>query len=164
MNIIEATRLSRLQKEQIRSLWNREYPGDIMLESPAALEAYLSKLEDHRHLLLCDTDENIRGWYFDFIRDNTRNFAMIIDHSLQGRGYGRRLLNKGRSGLRSLQGWVVTASDYLKANGQVYRSPLGFYLKNGFRLCEGETQETKALKTVKIRWSQPARRAAERSL
>lgn len=152
MNFLETRILSYDQKEQIRSLWNREYPISIQLKAPKNFEDYLSKLEDHYHILVLDNNEQIIGWFFDFIRGKERWFAMIVDSNYQGKGLGSELLKRGQSRHVILNGWISDSPDHKKANGETYRLPNRFYTKNGFEIFPEVRLETPALNSIKIQW------------
>ena len=89
------------------------------------LENYISQL---KYTPL--QEEKIKGWYFDFNRDSEKWFAMILDASIQGQGFGRQILNQAKEKESELNGWVIDHNNDLKANGEYYKSPIGFYLKN----------------------------------
>jgi hypothetical protein len=151
MKLLELEHLDPYQKEAVRELWNEEYPKSLVLETTQNLDDYLYKLKDQKHLLLFDEDENVMGWFFGFIRDNERWFAIIVKSSKHNMGCGTLLLEKAKSLYTELNGWVITDATHTKRDGSYYLSPLGFYLKNGFSFLENETVETDKMKAVKIR-------------
>jgi GNAT superfamily N-acetyltransferase len=112
---------------------------------------YLDALLNQKHFLLI-TDEQAVGWAFSFVRDSERWFAMILAEQVQGKGYGTKLLTKLLDAETRLNGWVIDNQSYFKPNGEPYRSPLQFYLKNGFRTLETTRLETPKLSAVKIVW------------
>ena len=81
--------LSESEKEAIRILWNSEYPHVIQHKNKEHFEEYLSQLKNKKHTLIIKNNE-VLGWYCDFIRKNELWFAMIIDAKLQGFGEGRQ--------------------------------------------------------------------------
>lgn len=153
MKFLERNTLSQIEKEQIIELWNREYPQNLRFEKPEQFEAYLNGLEDQYHILIVDENENIIGWYFDFIREEERWFAAIIASEFQGIGLGAKLLNLAREQRKELNGWVIPSADYVKYNGSPYRSPLEFYKKNGFEIYNDVKLETDKISAIKIKWS-----------
>ena len=106
--------LNKTQKEQLRILWNREYPVNIAHHNLQDFESYLEDLSDQRHILIADHYKMVKGWYFDFLREHERWFAMIIDTEIQRKGYGSSLLKEAKKNNVELNGWVVNASDYKK--------------------------------------------------
>ena len=152
MELIRTNKLSENWKLQILQLWNNEYPEKLNYKSVGAFEAYLENLVAPFHILLVDTDKNLKGWYFDFIREDEKWFAIIIDSSLQGDGYGTRLLNLAKEKEPVLNGWVIDRNEGVKYNGKPYRSPLEFYLKNGFQTIPEIRLELATLSAVKIQW------------
>lgn len=71
---------------------------------------------------------------------------------MQGDGYGTRLLNLAKEKEPVLNGWVIDRNEGVKYNGKPYRSPLEFYLKNGFQTIPGIRLELATLSAVKIQW------------
>lgn len=94
----------------------------------------------------------VKGWYFEFDRDNARWFAMLLDQSIKNKGWGSRMLAKAKSTAKELSGWVIDHDRYHKANGETYKSPLGFYIKNGFKIVNDQRLETHKISAVKIIW------------
>ncbi len=151
MKIINVEVLSKQQKSQILAIWNNEYPKRLNYQTLADFEAYLQKLEDQHHILVIDESEKVWGWYFHFMRDGERWFAIILDSKLQGQGFGTHILNLAKFIEPTFNGWVMDKND-LKQNGEVYKSPLEFYLKNGFKLLPDVRLEIPQMSAVKIRW------------
>lgn len=149
----QTQKLSKIQKEQIFNIWNSEYPTGISYSNLSEFDNYLDGLADKVHVLMLDDDHRVVGWLTHFNRADERWFAMILDPSLQGKGYGSKLLSFAKNVNPKLSGWVVDHSDYTKADGSPYESPLSFYLKNGFELRKEDRLEIKNLSTVKIQWS-----------
>ncbi len=153
MKFLERNTLSQTEKEQIIKLWNREYPLNLRYEKPEQFEAYLSNLQDQNHILIVGENDQIIGWYFDFIRENERWFAAIIDSAFQRRGLGTKLLGLARKRTKELNGWVIPSEDYVKYDGASYKSPLKFYRKNGFEVYDEIKLETDKIRAIKIKWS-----------
>ena len=78
---------------------------------------------------------------------------MIIDSGMQGQKIGTSLLSKAKSEYPELYGWVVDHSKYKRVNGYIYRSPIDFYLKNGFQIIKNSRHEEDDLSVIKIYWS-----------
>ena len=87
-----------------------------------------------------------------FTRDSSRWFAMIVDSSAQGKGYGTQLLNVAKAIEPELNGWATAHNRYTKSNGEPYLSPLNFYRKNGFTILENVRFTSEKLFAVKIQW------------
>lgn len=153
MKIIKQEELSLEQKEAVIKIWNNEYPKSVMHVTTASFDDYLNKLKDKTHFLLLDDLRNIVGWAVLFERDNGRWFALLIDTRVQGKGYGTALLAKLKESERVLNGWVIDANDVPKTSGELYRSPLNFYIKNGFNVYPGERFESDAMSALKIQWT-----------
>ena len=154
MRIISTKSLTDTQKVQILEIWNKEYPERLVYKTLSDFEAYLEKLADQQHILVIDDNERVYGWYFHFIREEERWFAIILDSDLQGQGFGTRILDLAKEMEPVLNGWVMDKND-LKKNGEIYPSPLQFYLKNGFELLSETRLETDRMSAVKIRWKKP---------
>ncbi|MCH4824394.1 GNAT family N-acetyltransferase [Gramella lutea] len=144
--------LSLEQKKEILDLWNNEYPLNLNYQDISQLEDYLEKLKDQHHLLLLDENDKIKGWYSDFIREGERWFLAILDHKFQGRKFGRKMLEMAMESNCVLNGWIIPNDDYLKSNGEFYKSPIGFYQKIGFQILENIKLETEKIRAVKIQW------------
>ncbi len=152
MNYVSTQILTTLQKQQIIDLWNESYPAAIRHENLESFDNYLAKLTGHNHILLLDKQDVVKAWFFDFIRENDRWFAMIVSPELQGKGIGSRLLYLGKAFSEELNGWTVYDTAYKKANGQPYRSPVEFYIKNGFQIHPEIVWETPVMNSIKITW------------
>lgn len=143
--------LSPKEKKDIFLLWNDEYPATLHYKDIQELQNYLDSLKDHFHLLLIAEDGRVKGWYFDFIRDQQRWFATILGHELQRKGFGSRLLDMAKEKRPELHGWVIT-ENCKKSNGNFYLSPLDFYKKNKFTVRKEIQLKTKIISAVKIEW------------
>jgi ribosomal protein S18 acetylase RimI-like enzyme len=152
MKIITTNSLDNLQKKVIFELWNAEYPKNLTHRNLDDFENYLNALTNQHHILLIDKNDTIKGWYFDFERNNEKWFAMILATEIHGRGFGTLLLNEGKKRESLINGWVIDKTDYLKQNGNYYKSPVRFYLKNGFQLLHEIRLELEHLSAVKISW------------
>ena len=133
-------------------MWNNEYPEKLNYRNLTDFEDYLKHLTQQSHIIMVDENQNIKGWYFDFIRENEKWFALILDAKLQGKGLGRKMLNLAKEKESELSGWVIDRSNDKKQNGEFYESPLSFYLKNGFELLVKNRLENEKISAVKIKW------------
>ena len=152
MQFIKTLKLSKSQKQEICDLWNNEYPEKLNYRNLADFENYLKNLSIQSHIIMVDKDQNIKGWYFDFIRENEKWFAIILDSKFQGKGLGKKMLNLVKEKESELNGWVIDHSNDKKQNGEIYESPLSFYLKNGFEILMKNRLENEKISAVKIKW------------
>jgi len=141
-----------VQKQSIVRLWNAEYPANLQHSGTESFNEYLSKLGEPEHYLLTDDEEQIKGWLACFDRDGERWFVTIVDTSEQRKGYGSALLSEVKKYETEINGWVMDKNEAVKADGAVYRSPVGFYLKNDFEILKEIRLENETMSAVKIRW------------
>lgn len=144
--------LSESEKDEIIMLWNNEYPEELSYRSREEFDIYLKNLSEQFHILLTDTDKKIIGWYFSFKRDNEKWFAVILDSTVHGKGLGTKLLDLAKQQESELSAWVIDHNRSKKKSGEVYRSPLNFYLRNGFEKLTTDRLESDKISAVKIRW------------
>jgi GNAT superfamily N-acetyltransferase len=145
--------LNNEQLKQIMILWNKEYPEQLAYQELSEFRSYLAGLVNTTHYLLADDHGLIKAWAFTFTRQAGRWFAIILDDSVQYQGYGTTLLNTLKTKEEKLYGWVTDHNRYLKKDQTNYRSPLDFYLKNDFTICDHVRLETDNLSAVKIQWT-----------
>lgn len=153
MRIIKSKNLNSEQKQEIFKLWNKEYPVNLEYNDISEFEDYLSKLKDQNHLLLIDENDRVKGWYFDFLRDNERWFVAILDSNTQGMKFGTKLMELAKRDNEELNGWVIHSSTYIKANGEAYLSPIEFYKKHGFNVLDKIELKNDQINAIKIKWS-----------
>lgn len=153
MKFLKTSQLDPDQKRQLLRLWNNEYPRDLKYDDISELDEYLDKLEDLNHILLVNENDQIKGWYADFIRDDEKFFLAIVDSELQGKGYGCDIIEIAKTENKELNGWIIETEDYLKVNGQPYRSPMAFYRKLGFQVIGNIRLQTEKINAVRIRWA-----------
>lgn len=116
-------------------------------------ELYLNGLSNTIHYLLRDDSNKINGWVFTFLRENENWFAVILDTQIQGKGNGSFLINELKKNNDSLNGWVIDQENELKKNNEYYKSPMPFYIKNGFTVCSEIRIENEKMSGVKINWT-----------
>ena len=153
MRIIKTKNLPLEQKVQIFKLWNKEYPKNLQYNNISELDDYLNKLEDQNHILIVDEKNKIKGWYSDFIRENERWFLAILDSEIQGKKYGTQIIELAKEENEKLNGWVINSDSYIKANGEIYKSPVEFYRKNGFNIFDQTHLKTDKISAIKVQWS-----------
>lgn len=152
MKIVSKSDLSIQQKETVCQLWNAEYPEKLAYNSISEFENYLNKLSDVTHYLLQDELDEIQGWAITFTRENEKWFAIIVNSKIQNKGFGTQLLNHLKTIESKLSGWVIDHNNDSKLNGATYVSPLPFYLKNRFTVCNEIRIESEKISAVKIVW------------
>lgn len=152
MEIIEKEVLSLEEKEKLFNLWNNEYPEKINYKNIEEFDLYLNGLSNAKHYLLIDDTKEIKGWTFIFFRDNEDWFAIIVDNQIQGRGNGSLLLDELKKRRNNLNAWVVDHENDTKQNNEPYKSPLLFYIKNGFTICKETRLDNEKISAVKINW------------
>jgi len=152
VEFIKLKELSKTNKEEVLNLWNNEYPEKLSYKTLQDFESYLENLAEQSHILMINDKQELKGWYFDFMRENEKWFAIILDSKLHGKGLGTRILHMAKEKENVLCGWVIDHDSYRKKNGEIYRSPIEFYLKNGFKRLEKIRLELEIISAVKIKW------------
>lgn len=148
----ELKNLNKDQKRQVMDLWNNEYPSKVIHSSVTEFEHYLQDLVDQHHIILSDDNGNVKGWLVYFIRNSERWFAMILDASIQRKGWGSKFLDLAKEYNSELNGWIIDNDNELKQNGEPYKSPVEFYKKNGFQILFKTTFTFDDLTGIKIAW------------
>lgn len=156
MKLLRCSSLSKTDKLEILKLWNNEYPEKLSYNSKNEFNEYLDNLTEQSHILIIDSNKKIKGWYFDFKRNNEKWFAIILDEKIQGKGIGTKILELVKQKETELNGWVIDHPMEKKKNGDFYRSPLNFYLKNGFEKLTSNRLELDKISAVKIKWTNKA--------
>lgn len=134
-------------------LWNNEYPVYLNYKSISDFELYLNDINIITHILIDDLDNNqIVGWLFIFERDNENWFGIIIDSKMHNKGLGTKLLNIAKNKSSELNGWVIEHNEDVKSNGEKYKSPVNFYIKNDFEVLPDIRLNLEFFKVVKINW------------
>jgi len=152
MKIVEKGILSLEEKLVLRELWNNEYSVRLHLKTIEDFELYLAGLSNTKHYLLFDDLDKIIGWTFTFLRENENWFAIILDNQIQGKGNGSLLINELKKNNDILNGWVTDHENEVKQNKEIYKSPMAFYLKNGFTILPETRIENEKMSAVKINW------------
>ncbi len=154
MKIIKQEILSLEEKEVLREIWNNEYLAKLHLKTPEDFNLYLNGISNTKHYLLIDDSDKIIGWAFTFLRDGENWFAIIVDSKIQGRGNGTFLINEIKKNNTNLNGWVIDQENEVKQNEEIYKSPIPFYIKNGFEVLPDIRIENEKMSGVKIYWKQ----------
>lgn len=153
MKWVKCTVLSKLEKRELLELWNTEYPEKLQFQTVLDFDSYLNNLTELSHFLLIDPNRRVKGWYFNFKRENEKWFAILLNTEIQGRGMGSQIINRAKEQEKQLNGWVIDHGSDKKRNGELYKSPIEFYMKNGFNKVPTERLELDKISAVKIQWT-----------
>lgn len=151
MQITKSDTLSEKQKEDIIQLWNDEYPEALALAGLEAFDIYLNTLSEKQHLTITH-EGKVVGWLIYFVRDGEQCFAMLLDSSLQGKGLGSKLLSEAKEYTTELIGWVIDTDQHKRSDGGNYRSPIGFYEKNGFEVLPNIKTTKSNIEGIRVKW------------
>ena len=146
------TTLTPVQKNQISGIWNNEYPKSLNFSDSKGFDDYLATLSEPIHYLLENESGKVLAWACIFIRNSEKWFAIILDEKIHGQGKGTELLTSLKADETVLNAWVIDKEEAIRLNGKIYKSPLNFYLKNGFVLCTETRLENEKMSAVKIIW------------
>ncbi len=152
MKIIKTRKLTEVQFFQINQLWNHEYPARLK----DRFQTLLEDVSECNHYIIEDNCHNVLAWAVYFEKDGEVRFSIIVDSKQQGKGIGTLLITRLKEDLSKFYGWVVDRDDDKKVDGQDYKSPLLFYVKNGFEILHDQRIDNELLNAVKIRraWGQ----------
>lgn len=150
--LLTTTSLTPAQKTRISTIWNDEYPKSLNFFDSNGFDNYLAGLSELVHYLLENESGDILAWACKFIRDDEKWFAIILDEKIHGQGKGTELLNALKEDETVLNAWVIDKEEAKKTNGEIYKSPLNFYLKNGFVVYPEIRLENEKMSAVKISW------------
>jgi hypothetical protein len=152
MKIVSKFDLTNKEKDQIYNLWNTEYPEKLSFKSPIEFDNYLNNLSNVIHYTVQDEFGLIQAWAITFIRENEKWFAIIINSNFHRKGIGTQILNLLKSLEINLSGWVIDHNRDLKLDGTSYLSPIDFYMKNGFSICNDIRIKSEKISALKIVW------------
>lgn len=147
--IIKTHHLTDHQFHQINQLWNDEYPLKLKDRFGILLEG----VEHYHHYLIEDEDKNILAWAVEFEKDNETRFSIIVNAKQQGKGLGSQLIKRLKEDLEEFYGWAIDHDNDKKENGENYRSPLPFYIEQGFEIMNDTRIDNDMLKALKIKMS-----------
>ncbi|MDO5980246.1 GNAT family N-acetyltransferase [Flavivirga spongiicola] len=149
--VIEKTnQLNTFQKKEILKIWNHEYPNSLVHKTIKDFEAYLDGLGNLEHFVI-KLDHQISGWLSTYIKDSKKWFVIIIKSEHQRKGIASQLIEMVTQHTTELYGWVIDTDNYVKQNGEKYKSPIKFYKKLGFKVTN-DRLENKKISAVKIKW------------
>lgn len=149
MIIYRSTQLNDQQKAQIHRLWNEEYPINLN----GRFSILLNETNNHRHFHIQNKENEIIAWSVLFENDGQERFSIIVSSKSKGLGYGKLLLDEMKKAVPEFNGWVIDHENDLLISGEKYRSPIDFYIKNGFEVLHEERLETPIISCVKVKWS-----------
>lgn len=154
VEIIQVLELNKAQKNHIFKLRNQESPVNLVYPTLNYFESYLDMYSKGNpiHLLIYNESRELVGWLFLYDKYGERWFVLVLDQKIQGQGYGSQLLNRAKSYGQDLAGWVIDHGNDVLTNGEPYKAPTGFYLKNGFQILNDLRLENDKLSAVKILW------------
>lgn len=152
MHLIEKEILSTGDKIQILRIWNNEYPKSLVFPDASGFDTYLTTLLNQKHYLFQQENSIIQAWACKFTRDNEKWFVIILDESIQGKKKGTEILNAIKENENALNAWVNDKENDIKRNGEIYKCPLAFYLKNDFKVCPEIRLKNEKISAVKIVW------------
>jgi len=149
MLISKTSTLTPKHESQIDLLWNKEYPIKLKDRFKLLLEG----VEYFQHYYITNSDEEVIAWAVVFEKDEEIRFSIIVDSDYQGEGLGKHLVKKLVEDHHEFYGWVIDHDNDLKIDGNNYRSPLPFYIKQGFEVLNDIRIDNEMLSAVKIKWS-----------
>lgn len=152
MKLIENNFLNKEEKNQILKIWNNEYPKTLFFNNIKEFDNYLSSLSEPNHYILKNGSNEVLAWACKFTRDSEKWFALILDNKIHGKGKGTKILDIIKNNETNLNGWVIDKETFTKQNDKIYKSPLEFYLKNDFTICQDIRIESEKISAVKITW------------
>jgi GNAT superfamily N-acetyltransferase len=142
--------LSTQQFSEIAALWNAEYPIQLKDRLALLLEGNTKTI----HFYLLDEFEQIIAWSVLFEKEQDLRFSILVSRKHQKQGLGSVLLNEMKNKGMDFSGWVIDHDLDLLSDGSNYKSPLRFYLKNGFVLDESFRLNTEMIQAVLVRYKQ----------
>jgi ribosomal protein S18 acetylase RimI-like enzyme len=148
MNIIKTNFINKSQWTQINDLWNEEYPIRLI----DRFDLLLQDAQNFNHYLIEEKKEVV-AWAVEFQKENEKRFSLIVKNKFQGKGLGKILIKELINDLGEFYGWVIDHDFDVKSNGEVYRSPINFYLKLGFHIIDNERIDNEMINAVKIKFS-----------
>ncbi|MHA1228142.1 MAG: GNAT family N-acetyltransferase [Candidatus Hodarchaeales archaeon] len=161
MNII----ISRLKPEKLNDevimrysrWWNQEYPVIFDRMTIKSVQRLFSEHRTTWEILLAQketTNEPVGLLILqhELIKNRQNWFTIVVDRKYQGRGVGSTLIDKAKSLVEQLHGWVIPFNDYKREDGSYYKSPFNFYLKQGFKIGDDFFVEKKDLHLVEVYW------------
>ncbi len=131
-----------------------EYPKFTREIKFLKFKNFLNQNEE-RKIIIATSDEKLIGWLMVSFADKLGiyHFNMLVHRDFQRTGIGSKLLLNAKEHFNELYGVVVPVNRYKRRDGTQYRSPLEFYLRNGFQLTGKKFIGYKDVTMVEIKWS-----------
>ncbi|KAF2339281.1 hypothetical protein [Flavobacterium tistrianum] len=152
MKVVRQNSFIEKEKETLWQLRNNGYPIQLGHETFQEFDTYVNAILEMDNYLLIDSKNEIQGWAYTFFRDEEIWFAIMLNYQFQGKGYGRILLEEMKKNNEDLNGWVIDHENDFKRNKENYKSPLEFYVLNGFSVLNDIRLENEKISAVKINW------------
>jgi GNAT superfamily N-acetyltransferase len=149
MKIHRSISLNANQLNEIGALWNAEYPIKLKDRFSLLLEGTTLTI----HYYCTNESGQIIAWSVLFEKENDLRFSIIVASNYQKKGLGSALLMEMKKEGMTFSGWVIDHDTDLKSDGSYYRSPLNFYVKNGFRKDDSCRLDTEMISAVLVRFS-----------
>lgn len=136
---------------EINSSENPKFTRDIKYET---FKNFLKKSDDLK-IITATSEEKLLGWLMVSFADRLGiyHFNMVVHRDFQRTGIGGKLLINAKLHYKELYGVVVPVNRYKRRDGTQYRSPLDFYLKNGFTTTGKKFVEYRDVTMLEIKWS-----------
>lgn len=152
MKVVYQNSFSEKEKETLWQLRNNEYPSQLGHGTFQEFDVYINSISEMYNYLLVDSKNDIQGWAYTFLRDDEIWFAIMLNYQIQGKGYGKILLEEIKKDNQNLNGWVIDHEKDIKRNNEKYKSPLEFYILNGFAVLNNIRLDNEMISAVKINW------------
>jgi GNAT superfamily N-acetyltransferase len=153
VQILQTKQIPDLFLNAAYHIWQAEYPGIIKYNNISSFSDFLSNLQETEYYLAINKVGHLSGLAYVFTRDAEKWFAIMLYSSYQSKGIGTKLLNCIKHNYSAINGWVVAQNDLKKNNGELYKSPLLFYIKNNFTILENQTTIKNGMHLHKINWT-----------
>ena len=77
---------------------------------------------------------------------------MIVNGKYQRQGIGSKMITMAKERFKDLHGWIVMDFSHKRSNGDIYPSPLNFYMKNGFEVTGKTLDSIPDVTLYQIKW------------
>jgi GNAT superfamily N-acetyltransferase len=149
--IAHSDTLVESELQSLHVMWNSVFPVDIEYETVQETELFLAGLSKLRHIKAVESDHMI-GWMGVFERHGECWFIILTSTGHQGQGIGSLLMKAAKEDEKELNGWIVLSEKHKLKGGADYRSPAGFYDKQGFVLNEKRSMAARGVESHHILW------------
>lgn len=135
MEIRRNTSLTDIEIEELLVIQNKRLPDNLYTEFDE-FKRRLSNYRDPEYITLHDEDDTILG--FVILRsigvDNHRYGILIVDDVAAGNTYGKQIIDAAKESNDNLYGWVYDGDHRKTKDGSKYKSPLTYYITQGFKI------------------------------